>query len=75
MESDYYEKALGLCDFDAQTRRIIKARFGFGEGIMRTLGEVAEMENLTREQVRRIEAKAIKQMREVLPHKSAEESK
>lgn len=70
MESVYYEKALGLCDFDAQTRRIIKARFGFETGIMRTLSEVAEMENLTREQVRSIEAKAIKRMREVIPHEA-----
>ena len=38
-------------------------RFGIGDGYARTLEEVGEMFNVTRERVRQIEAKALRKLR------------
>jgi len=43
--------------------RIIKLRFGIGVGYPRTLEEVGQIFNVTRERVRQIEAKAIRKLR------------
>jgi len=43
--------------------RIIRLRFGIGDGCPRTLEEVGSIFNITRERVRQIEAKALKKLR------------
>lgn len=43
--------------------KILKLRFGIGDGIQRTLEEVGQIFNITRERVRQIEAKALKKLR------------
>ncbi|MDX1661726.1 MAG: RNA polymerase sigma factor RpoD [Gemmatimonadota bacterium] len=43
--------------------RIIRLRFGIGDGCPRTLEEVGTIFNITRERVRQIEAKALKKLR------------
>lgn len=44
-------------------RRVLKLRFGIGDGSPRTLEEVGKVFNVTRERVRQIEAKALRKMR------------
>jgi len=44
-------------------RRVLTLRFGIGDGSQRTLEEVGNEFNVTRERVRQIEAKALKKMR------------
>jgi RNA polymerase primary sigma factor len=43
--------------------RIIRLRFGIGDGCPRTLEEVGSIFNITRERVRQIESKALKKLR------------
>jgi len=43
--------------------RIIRLRFGIGDGCPRTLEEVGSVFNITRERVRQIESKALKKLR------------
>jgi RNA polymerase primary sigma factor len=43
-------------------RKVIKLRFGIGDGCPRTLEEVGYITNVTRERVRQIEAKALKKL-------------
>ncbi len=43
--------------------RVLRLRFGLGDGYPRTLEEVGTVFNVTRERVRQIEAKAIRKMR------------
>lgn len=43
--------------------KILKLRFGIGDGIQKTLEEVGQIFNITRERVRQIEAKALKKLR------------
>ena len=44
-------------------RRVLSLRFGVGDGAQRTLEEVGNEFNVTRERVRQIEAKALRKMR------------
>ncbi len=44
-------------------QRVIKLRFGIGDGYPRTLEEVGTIFNVTRERVRQIEAKALRKLR------------
>ncbi len=56
------EKALSI--LDEREEVIIRLRFGLdGEGYPRTLEEVGQIFNLTRERIRQIEAKAIQKLR------------
>ncbi|MEO0107595.1 MAG: sigma-70 family RNA polymerase sigma factor [candidate division WOR-3 bacterium] len=43
--------------------RVLRLRFGLGDGYARTLEEVGQVFNITRERVRQIEAKALKKLR------------
>ena len=44
-------------------KKVLRLRFGIGDGYPRTLEEVGEIFNVTRERVRQIEAKALKKLR------------
>jgi len=44
-------------------RKVLRLRFGIGDGYPRTLEEVGSMFNVTRERVRQIEAKALRKLR------------
>ncbi|MFH1406965.1 MAG: RNA polymerase sigma factor RpoD [Candidatus Omnitrophota bacterium] len=44
-------------------RRVLRLRFGIGDGYPRTLEEVGSVFNVTRERVRQIEAKALRKLR------------
>ena len=57
-----------LSALDERERDIIRLRFGLDRGEPRTLEEVGEIFNLTRERIRQIEAKAMSKLR----HPSAE---
>jgi RNA polymerase sigma factor (sigma-70 family) len=59
-----------LSALDEREREIIRLRFGLDRGEPRTLEEVGEIFNLTRERIRQIEAKAMSKLR----HPSAEQS-
>ena len=54
-------KALYMLDY--REREIILLRFGFYDGICRTLDEVGKMFGITKERVRQIEIRAIDQLR------------
>ena len=56
------EKLLRL--LDDRERRILALRFGLDRGEPRTLAEVGEHLNLTRERIRQIEARAISKLRD-----------
>ncbi|MFC1668136.1 RNA polymerase sigma factor RpoD [Chlamydiota bacterium] len=47
----------------ARERKVLRLRFGIGDGSPRTLEEVGRVFNVTRERVRQIEAKALRKMR------------
>ena len=53
-----------LNDLSPKERRILKMRFGLGDGITYTLEEVGKEFGVTRERIRQIEAKAIEKIRE-----------
>ena len=52
-----------LSTLTPREEKIIIYRFGLGDGYARTLEEVGEMFNVTRERVRQIEAKALRKLR------------
>ena len=52
-----------LAPLDERERRILKLRFGLDRGEPRTLEEVGEHFNLTRERIRQIEARAMSKLR------------
>ena len=52
-----------LHSLSQREERIIRLRFGIGDGCPRTLEEVGSIFNITRERVRQIEAKALKKLR------------
>lgn len=43
-------------------QEILKARYGFEDGVEKTLGEIGQSFGVTRERIRQIEAKAIKKL-------------
>ena len=59
------ERLFSLCSFDKRTQSILRLRFGLDSGIPLSLEDVGILLDLTREQVRTIEAKAIKVIRSV----------
>jgi len=52
-----------LCSLNDRERRVLELRFGLGDGNARTLEEVGQQFNVTRERIRQIEAKALRKMR------------
>jgi RNA polymerase primary sigma factor len=52
-----------LCSLNERERKVLELRFGIGDGNARTLEEVGQQFNVTRERVRQIEAKALRKMR------------
>ncbi len=52
-----------LRDLPRREEKIIRLRFGLNDGLPKTLEEVGQMFNITRERVRQIEAKALKKLR------------
>ena len=52
-----------LSSLTEREERVLRLRFGIGDGYPRTLEEVGTVFNVTRERVRQIEAKAIRKMR------------
>lgn len=55
------EEILGT--LSQREERVIRLRFGIGDGCPRTLEEVGAIFNVTRERIRQIEAKALKKLR------------
>jgi RNA polymerase primary sigma factor len=58
-----------LATLTKREERVIRLRFGIGDGYPRTLEEVGVMFNVTRERVRQIEVKALRKLRH--PSRSA----
>jgi RNA polymerase sigma factor (sigma-70 family) len=52
-----------LAVLDERERRVLKLRFGLDRGEPRTLDEVGEVFQLTRERIRQIEARALVKLR------------
>lgn len=52
-----------LRDLPKREEKIIRLRFGLNDGLPKTLEEVGQLFNITRERVRQIEAKALKKLR------------
>ena len=52
-----------LTTLTEREKRVLKLRFGIGDGCPRTLEEVGAIFNVTRERVRQIEAKALRKLR------------
>ncbi|CAN0423601.1 unnamed protein product, partial [Hapterophycus canaliculatus] len=54
----------GAREIKIQTSQVVKARFGLGGALPRTLEEVGRDFRLTRERVRQIEARALHKLRQ-----------
>ncbi|MBU1862178.1 MAG: RNA polymerase sigma factor RpoD [Candidatus Omnitrophica bacterium] len=52
-----------LCTLTEREERVLRLRFGIGDGYPRTLEEVGTIFSVTRERVRQIEAKALRKLR------------
>ncbi len=52
-----------LLSLNEREERVLRLRFGIGDGYPRTLEEVGQIFNVTRERVRQIEAKALRKLR------------
>lgn len=52
-----------LLTLTEREEKVLRLRFGIGDGYPRTLEEVGQMFNVTRERVRQIEAKALRKLR------------
>ncbi len=61
MLREQMENVLGT--LTEREQRVLKLRFGIGDGYPRTLEEVGTIFNVTRERVRQIEAKALRKLR------------
>lgn len=59
------EKILEACNLTERERRIIILRFGLYDGVPKTLEEVGEVFNVTRERIRQIESKTLKKLKVV----------
>uniref|UniRef100_A0A7C6EA99 Sigma-70 family RNA polymerase sigma factor n=1 Tax=candidate division WOR-3 bacterium TaxID=2052148 RepID=A0A7C6EA99_UNCW3 len=55
------EESLGV--LTEREEKVLRLRFGLGDGVPRTLEEVGQIFNITRERVRQIEAKALRKLR------------
>jgi RNA polymerase primary sigma factor len=53
-----------LSDLQDREERVLKLRFGIEDGIPKTLEEVGQIFNVTRERIRQIEAKALEKLRQ-----------
>jgi RNA polymerase primary sigma factor len=53
-----------LNDLNPKEQKILKMRFGLGDGVTHTLEEVGKEFGVTRERIRQIEAKAIEKIRQ-----------
>ena len=53
-----------LNDLQDREERVLKLRFGIEDGIPKTLEEVGQIFNVTRERIRQIEAKALEKLRQ-----------
>ncbi len=53
-----------LSELSEREREVIKLRFGLVDGYQRTLEEVGQIFNVTRERIRQIEAKALRKLRQ-----------
>jgi RNA polymerase primary sigma factor len=65
-EYTYLKKQLreALGELNDREKKVLELRFGLEDGIARTLEEVGQEFNVTRERIRQIEAKALKKLRE-----------
>lgn len=65
-EYTYLKKQLreALNALNDREKKVLELRFGLEDGIARTLEEVGQEFNVTRERIRQIEAKALKKLRE-----------
>ncbi|MBP9733243.1 MAG: RNA polymerase sigma factor RpoD [Candidatus Omnitrophica bacterium] len=61
MLKDHMEEVLAT--LTERERKVLRFRFGIGDGYPRTLEEVGSIFNVTRERVRQIEAKALRKLR------------
>ena len=62
--SVFQEKLAGVLNtLTEREEKVLRLRFGLGDGYPRTLEEVGSVFNVTRERVRQIEAKALRKMR------------
>ena len=52
-----------LCSLNERERQVLELRFGIGDGNARTLEDVGQQFQVTRERIRQIEAKALRKMR------------
>jgi len=58
------EQMAGVLDtLTERERKVLRLRFGIGDGLPRTLEEVGQVFKVTRERVRQIEAKALRKLR------------
>ena len=65
------EEALRI--LSKREEKVLRLRFGLGDGCPRTLEEVGQIFNITRERVRQIEAKALKKLRHPVRMRKFEE--
>jgi len=52
-----------LAGLNPRERRVVELRFGLGDGLARTLAEVGDELQISRERVRQIETEALRKLR------------
>ena len=60
---DEVKNLLANCNLTKKELEILKLRYGFGEQEPKTLEEIGNIYNVTRERIRQIEAKALRKLR------------